>query len=435
MRTTEGSRRLLILFVIAPLLVAGSQSTCGKETLPECPHDWDFTKIQIKDQRTEQLTTLTTLNGPSLSAPQAQTNVPEFNDCQRLVIGTGETARYDSLYAVFAHDSLYDKSNMIHVQLDTGAAVPVVEILSLGGTYPQLALQPGLNCLFVFKENDKWRARMAAFGTTERDCHKAREVSEIVSFPELSIRRTDLKLNWDDYPGVARWEWDVKSNTQVIGFRCLDEWCEVGVDRHTPETGPDLTSTMGDIPDLAGKPVLQVKGWYDEQRLSPAQSHWWKPGAGPRKVVGTIVPVPGLDKLSPDNFDNTWQVVAYVNLSESSTEYYDASSFAPKGVRGVTTISLCMEDWGGSTPLASGGCDGITLKDRQIAKCAPEATAPTIHWWAKTVSADKDSQKSWCIVRRSAPDGTPVPGTGRWRWVGDDETTWARCGGACCSGH
>jgi hypothetical protein len=111
-----------------------------------------------------------------------------------------------------------------------------------------------------------------------------------------------MKLEWKDFPAVARWEWDAESNTHVIGFGCLDGWCEAGELGRDPRTGPDLTGTMDGIAGLSDSPVLKVKGWYDEQRLSPTKSHWWKPGAGPRSVVGTIIPVPGLDPACSQKF-------------------------------------------------------------------------------------------------------------------------------------
>jgi hypothetical protein len=83
MQTTARSKTLLIPIVMAPLLMAGYLS-CVQGDLPECPHDWDFSKIQVVNPKGE-LETLQTLNGsPLLSGPGAQTNVPEFNDCQRL---------------------------------------------------------------------------------------------------------------------------------------------------------------------------------------------------------------------------------------------------------------------------------------------------------------------------------------------------------------
>jgi hypothetical protein len=335
-----------------------------------------------------------------------------------------------------------DDTLSIKTVLDTGAAFPMVEILSIGGTYPQLKLEPGFNCLFVFKQGANWFAKLVASGPKEEECRSARSLESLLSYPELSIKRTSadfMKLEWKDFPAVARWDWDVRSTTQVIGFGCLDGWCEVGELGHDPETGPELTAMAG-IAGLSSavalSPVLRVKGWYDEQRLSPTLRHWWKPGAGPRSVVGTIVPVPGLDQFDSIAFADTWRTIAYVNLSEPSDEYHQLQSFAPISAGKVTTISLCMEAWGGSTPLPKGaGCEGISQKLRQQAKCVLEPTAPTIHWWAMTTPADNPHPKYWCIVRRSAPAGVPVPGTARWRWMADDETTWGRCGGACCSGH
>ena len=325
-----------------------------------------------------------------------------------------------------------------------GLAFPMVEILSLGGTYSKLALEPGLNCLFVFRRSNKWYAGMVAFVSEERDCHSPRQVSALPSYRELSIKRIsalDLKVEWQDIPAVARWEWDVRRNTQVIGFKCLDGWCEVGELGYVPDTGPDLTSTMSGIAGLKGSPVLKVKGWYDEQRLSPTKTGWWRPGAGPLSVVGTIVPVPGLDQLDSKNFAPTWQLIAYVNLSAPSPDYSNKQGFVPMAsAASVTTISFCMEDWGGSNPLSTGGCPGISIADRKAAKCGPEPPttiqpAKTIHWWAKTIPAGGAAPRYWCIVRRRAPTGVPVPGTARWRWMVDDETTWGRCGGACCAGH
>jgi len=445
MRTTTGSKRLLILVVIATLLTAGYLSSCGKETLPECPHDWDFRKITVYDSETKQREPLQTVNGsPLLSGPGLQTNVPEFNDCQRLVIGTGEDAHYDSLYAVWARDSLGSMDDTLAIMsvLESGAAFPMVEILSIGGTYPQLKLEPGFNCLFVFKHCENWSARLVASGRKEEDCRSPRPPQELHSYPELSIKRTSaafMKLAWKDFPAVARWDWDTNSNTQVIGFGCLDGWCEVGELGHDPETGPELTAMAG-IAGLSSagsnSPVLRVKGWYDEQRLSPAKPGWWKPGRGPRSVVGTIVPVPGLAQFESSTFANTWKPIAYVNLSEPSAEYRTQQNFSPmSSTTSVTTISFCMEDWGGSAPLSTGGCEGISQGLRQKAHCVMDPTAPTIHWWAKTIPADNPQPKYWCIVRRSAPKGVPVPGTVRWRWTADDEQIWGRCSAACCSGH
>ena len=53
MRTTAGSKRLLISIAVAPLLMVAYLSTCGSQRMPECPHDWDFSKIRVYDEDRE----------------------------------------------------------------------------------------------------------------------------------------------------------------------------------------------------------------------------------------------------------------------------------------------------------------------------------------------------------------------------------------------
>jgi hypothetical protein len=441
MRTSNWFKILLIpvMIVLWEVAACARRPVSAGAGLPECPHDWQFGKIRITMPDSNRPAPLNTLDhtGTQLTTSGLQTNVPEFNDCQRLVIGTGTSAKYDALYAVFARDSMDIDSVGIKNLIENGMAVPMVEILSIGGTYHQLSIRPGFSCLYIYRQPGNWGAKMASFGADEQDCHAPRPVSALSSLPGLSIKRTSYPgLTWNDYPGVARWDWDVVSNTQVIGFKCLDGWCEAGEDGHPVNTGPPLATTgLRNIHALANSPVLKVKGWYDEQRLSPTTAHWWSNGLGPRPVVGWIVPVPGLDQLNPINFAIKWDTIAYVNLSEPSDEYRKQQGFTPMTAGSVTTISLCVEDWGGPDPLPTGeGCAGISKERREAAKCDPEASNPTTHWWAMTLPAGGAHPRYWCIVRRSV-DGVPVPGTARWRWLASDETTWGRCGGACCSGQ
>jgi hypothetical protein len=438
MPTTNWLKTLLIPLIIILLVLAGFVvPKWWAQGRPECPHDWNFGNIRVPIRDTKETVALQTQSGPNrLSASGAQTNVPEFNDCQRLILGTGGSATYGSLYAVFAWDRMDD--SLDHAPLNNGLALPMVEILSVGGTYDQLSIKPGLSCLFVFKKSDTWVAMLVEFGAKEGDCHSPRPLGALPPpHAELAIKRTSYPgLKWYEYPAVARWEWDTVSNTQVIGFKCLDGWYEVGELGHPPDTGPDLTSTMSGVPGLAGEPVLRVKGWYDQQRLSPTAAHWWSSGAGPTSVVGTIIPVPGLDRFDIGDFSTHWQLIAFVNLSEASAEYEAQQRFVPMTRTKLTTISLCSEQWAsGTTSLTGEGCPGISPALRQAAKCVTEPGAPTRHWWAQTIRANNPDPWYWCIVRRSAPLGVPVPGTARWRWLASDETTWGRCGGACCSGH
>jgi len=440
MRTTLLKSLLTPLAIAAPVIVS-SLTGCLNGGRPECPHDWDFGLIQVRDSGSKQPKSVLTLHTGTLSASGAQTNVPEFNDCQRLIRGTGSNARYDSLYAVFAWDSMDVDTVGARAAIEADSALPMAEVLSIGGTYEFLGIRPGLSCLFVYRVGDAWRASLVAFGSVERDCHKPVPIASWASLhhTDLAVTRTSYHdLRWSDYPAAARWEWDVKTNKQVIGFKCLDGWCEAG--EHPPDTGPDLTARLSLVSGLAGSPVLRIKGWYDEQRLAPAKPHWWSSGLGPRQVVGTVIPIPGLGALNENSDFNPphWHLIEYVDLSEPSGEYYAAERFSPMILPGqMTRIFLCREQWHGIKPLPGDQlCPDITDALRTTAKCAPEFVSGTVtnHWWAKTVPANGENPRYWCIVRRYIK-GVPVPGTARWRWLAGDETTWGRCGSGCCTGH
>jgi hypothetical protein len=439
MRTTRWLKASLIPLVIT-FAATGTRARPGD--LPECPHDWEFSKIKIRVPKVQRPVSLQPLNTDNrLSAPGYKTNVPEFNDCQRLVWGSGTTAKYGALYAVFAWDHM-DSVNLIDSALANNKALPIVEVLSLGGRYQPLSIFPGFSCLFVSLDSGKWVGRLVYFGAVEGDCHEPRPVDELDTVPhaKLSITRTTYPtLDWSQYPAVARWDWDVESNTQVIGFKCHKGWCEAGRPGKSPNTGPNLSVALRGVPGLAGSPVLQVKGWYDQQRLSPTAKGWWHPGAGPTSVVGTIIPAPGLALLESTHFNLTWQLVAYVNLSEPSLEYKRRHNMVPKigdlFHSRLTTISMCAEDWGGPNPLLTGaGCQGVSEAQRKHATCKAEVNAPNVHWWGKTDPADGGPPRYWCVVRREVTEAL-VPGTARWRWMADDEITWDRCGAGCCSGH
>jgi len=445
MRTIHGLRSLAFLFVTVSSGLVGYLASCRPTPRlgerPECPHDWDFQQIRIRDSQHQKPTPLGLLSpsGTTLSTSGAQTNVPEFNDCQRLIRGTGDTARYDSLYAVFAWDRTDADTMGAKDAIESGKALPMAEVLSFGGTYEFLGIRAGLNCLFVYRTGATWRASLVPFGLDERNCHEPIAVASLdaVAHLDLAVKRTSYPdLHWLDYPAAARWEWDINTNEQVIGFKCLDGWCEAG--KRPPETGPDLTARLSSVAALSGSPVLRIKGWYDEQRLEPTKPHWWTSGLGPTSVVGTVIPIPGLDRLNERTDFNPpgWHLIAYVELSHASSEYYATERFAPMTPPGrLTEISLCVERWTASTPPVGEGRCPVPDDVRQAAKCPPENLASaTNHWWARTVPPSGSEPRYWCIVRRKVV-GAPVPGTARWRWLAGDETTWGRCGSGCCTGQ
>lgn len=431
-------------------LVAGCQpgQVMPASDRPECPHHWDFTRIKVTtSQRGEAA--LKTLGGNpgELSAPRHNTNVPEFHDCQRLVRGSGTDATYDSLVAVFASDTMAD-TGLVHAPPPppSGGAwlVPLVEVVSWGGSYDALGIRPGFGCLYV-PVNDTLStiAFMVPFGAVEQDCHAPRPYHEVRSAPNsrpLRLHRVTYPgLTWADYPPVARWDWDTLANTQVIGFKCASAWCEVGAYGSEVRTADNLLARLGPagasalagaigVPSLTR--VLTVKGWYDEQRLAPPDATWGSgaPDPMPMDLRGTLIPVGTLERMKVGDFGAHWRVVAAVLLDQFSPEYRAKYNYLPmEGTGRVTTISLCQERDG------TRACPEVPNAVRAKAACGPEAgTTPPLLWWARTEATD-GTMRYWCMVRRGHSGGDDVPGTARWRWLADDETTWARCDRGCCT--
>jgi hypothetical protein len=451
MKPAQQQVMLAVVTVIGGLfLYACCCQTVAPMAHPECPHNWTFGKISFLDSTGQRVYLKTLSSSGTLSASEVQTDVPEFNDCQRLIVRNGNERKYDSLFAVFARDSLDDTLTITRGMVG-GSAMPLAEVVALGDSYPPLGIKPGFNCVFVWMEGSEWRAAMRPYGENEGECRQPQSLSNVFEGEAgrtlAIVRSTSPSLSLNDYPNVARWDWDVRREQQVIGFKCLDGWCEVGEMGATPLTLPPLAE-RSDLPEqlrpLATTPVLRVKGWYDEQDLSPAHLHWWEHGEGPTDILGTIIPVPQLGTFSAAvDFDApSWKPIEYVLLSKPSNEYSEKRGYAPAGSDGsVTTISLCVEYWTTDVhPTGSKACPGIPEALHKTPTCGaegypssgPTPSDPWKYWWVKTQPPAGEPAKYSCIVRRGM-GGAPVPGTARWRWLADDETSWGRCGGGCCT--
>jgi hypothetical protein len=262
-------------------------------------------------------------------------------------------------------------------------------------------------------------------------------------------------LDNSDVPVVARWEWDKARSVAYIGLWCGGAWCFVGDGSETPSSvyttvaatpGPlDLPAFATSPPDLLlpGKKakikrrVTEVWGWFDQQHLAVPQVVVGK--FQPALLVGTAFPHPALPYYSEADFAGKWQPTGFVSLSEPNLHYKSKLNFisaptaATLDARRLTRIYTCR-----------GTCTGVP--DTLISTCKwptddpmqPHPPAnPADRWWSKIVSSSGTVYK--CVIHRVHPNlqddqGQPieVPGTVRWRWMWNDETTWKRCGSACC---
>jgi hypothetical protein len=55
-------------------------------------------------------------------------------------------------------------------------------------------------------------------------------------------------------------------------------------------------------------------------------------------------------------------------------------------------------------------------------------------WWMRLTRGGAGPTVGYrCVTARAHPSAPKLPGTARWRWKVDDETTWVRCPQGCCS--
>ncbi len=393
------------------------------------------------------------------------TNIPEYHDCQRFIIG----ARYDSLYAIFAafrleslpqklraadsaaeredehkeeHEDEHDADRARNRSAGKAASaasaaqrygtVPVGTIYSYGGRYAPLGIEPGFNCLFVFKRGGRWRARMVPWGPTDPDCSDA-HISPVSGrgFP-LEVRHTRKPgMSDQDYPPVARWE---RGRVEYyIGIACGGEWCQIGHAKFVPfpsYSGPTLAfdPVPGVTVTVPPRRVYTIQGWYDDQRVAIQGANWQEP-SGP---YGTFVPSPALDQLvHVTDFMKGWVHAASAVVDRDYKKMFK---------RGVNKVYLCHGPALQSAPNAP-AC-GVQ-PDVANASCVSDMDG--FPWWARIVPARGGAPKDWCVTRRdhtgelaqyiaSHPgDIIAIPGAARWRWTSTDDGEWIRCGTGCCT--
>lgn len=386
---------------------------------PECPHTPEFvikTVGEPDDDDEAPDTVRTILQAVPLSGPI--TDIPEFHDCQRFIVrdSAGQDV-YDSLYAIYASDSLA----FVDTILDTlaagigdTAAVAAATIYSYGGTYRPLGIEPGFNCLYLSRDDSVWRAWMLPKGHDDPNCSRYDfAISDSASVTRLvAMPRQEGKYE-EDYPPVARWDWDATDGEQYLGIKCGDAWCEVSDDGTVSPQSVSEDIEFDDPPEgIEAARVRLVKGWYDAQRLA---------GRGldgrlvPSRSWGVIVPHPTLQKQTLAMYQNEWVHVATMMVSED----YDGVVLSLKRGR-QHKIYLCN---GCAIPTPHPACQIRSGEGRLWSRITYK------RWWGQV-------SVYGCMVRRahtssnsSPPD---IPGTARWRWLAYDETTWTRCDHGCC---
>ncbi len=388
---------------------------------PECPQDSVHITVRDTFRNTvvDRVVTTIPLAGKI-------SNVPEFHDCQRFVMGPG--AAYGPMVAIFASftlgrlDTLNDS---LMAAGGTGVVAAAAEIYNYDMLYRPLQIQPKFSCLYLWHDTPagsavRYKAKMVPIGSHENDC--LHPVDPATAPGQLLEVRPigDKTLSAADYPAVARWDWDSVRNEVYIGIKCGSQWCEVGRPNFTSSELPAVNPSNPLQEDVPGEPpttrpeqdrIVRIKGWYDQQYLAiPNTSGQLDAGS----VRGTAIPVPQLGRINdPARFKGRWVASAFITLDSPSSTYKGKLNLE----EGINRVALCNGDAADCLP-------GQTNPP-------PCAAGPDGNWWARVISAGNHTSYH-CVKRKDHP-GVTIPGTVRWRWVNDDEKTWIRCLQGCCT--
>jgi hypothetical protein len=347
--------------------------------------------------------------------------IPEYHDEGRLP--AGRDARGEVLgppAAIYASPFLngFTRPAQINEQGNPGmlAAIVVVDpdgTDTIPDTYKSLHLQRGLNCIWLFARSltshTDYHATVSHPANAACDHQGAMSAKlEVVAVRGGRLDAAGNKSAFQahgDYPPVARFDTDASGVHPVLGFKCLDAFCEIGLPENRVRK-PMLLASATDrpvhwrvetrdasLPEIDQR-VRVIKGWHDEQNLAWRDNNSiWRPSG----VWARITPDPRASTYDSSSFFKQWLRVATITLRGDPP---GQTSYAKWGLRDGENRVLLQQDG-------------------------------SMHWKVKIIRAAGDSV-IWVNTVRTVHHDAAVPATARFRWTGIDEGIWIPCGNACC---
>lgn len=328
-----------------------------------------------------------------LRLARTYSSIPEYHDEQRLSIGGGALGPMAGIYASPNLDDFTEEWQFwehgtrgvfvahVVVQLRAGETLP------LPGSYTELGLAEGLNCVWLVKVNagSRWEARVIPANGLICDPNYT---PTGWTAPTLTVNRL-APTAWNslsNYPPVARFD-ESRNDKPLLSVRCLTGICEIGY--------RTFTSRMP-LAVMKGATGLraEVKGWHDEQPLTEfntASGRWVASG-----LRAALVPTNITGHLQTDDFRAGWKHVATLYLDRRPAPN---TKYAHWGLDdGPNEIFLRIN---------AGG-----------------------NWEAELRRTGY--RRPWTFIHREQHFDVGVPATVRFRWTILDDGIWAPCGMSCC---
>lgn len=390
----------------------------------ECPHNWPWSYTPGMEAIKKNVEKLT----------GGRDNVPEYNDCQRFIVGSSNAPSYGAVFAVFASDSLARKEWSDQAQVSA--------LVLADDAYPPLGIKSkGFHCLVMTPTNQpatQWKAEMVPAGT-DADCTKRKTAEAVVLDVDArpNIPGTSKAIPEADLPGVVRWGFSPGPEgrvtwVQYVTLPCAKSLCFVGPPGFQARpTFAVLSSMNGSLNNSGSRRRVDV--WNDVQYLAAPTSGISGPKPDSPLLEGVILPDAKLAERKIDDYDDRWVKVAEVAISGSG--YLSKLNFAATtgAVSRYNVIYACYYEEDGSGGFGSCGDDPADKAGLAALTCGATDTYPG-RWRTKHVNAANPSQVSYHCVEFIPFDDSAltVPGTVRWKWLANDEMTWFRCPAGCC---
>ena len=330
-----------------------------------------------------------------------QDESPLYTDDQRFLTETGDYGPHAGIYPSPSLKTL--SLAQMRPSGSAGTLVAIVDVTmdpgatTLPGTYTDLHLSPGTNCIYL-------RASEPMIGYVIPARASAPHCDSTATAPR-SLRVVRVQSGSDSIPAVGRFHEGVndaraiKQGAPYFGTKCADGWCYFLGENVAPLDPPQLS-------DGNSSHVYTKMGWGDAQHLSIKAAN----PIGLRRSTqhAFVVPAENLGRLGEAEFRQGWQLVATVKFVSGGpkAKYSDNWHFEPTTENKIyVRIDTATNKW-----------ESVIERRTYIFPWLP---LPWIRSWYRTID-------------REDHEGMDIPGIARFRWDKDDEDLWVRCDDGCC---